>query len=59
MDVLYLSDEDRPVSVSGKTLLIGNGMLPKAGIKQSYAEGKPYTGIKQLLDGKLHQATER
>ncbi|MBB5620116.1 hypothetical protein HDE69_001154 [Pedobacter cryoconitis] len=53
LDVLYLSDEDRPVSVSGRTLLIGNGMLPKAGIKQSYAEGKPYTGIKQLLDGKI------
>jgi len=51
LDVLYLSDEDRPISVSGKTQLIGNGALPKSGIKQSYAEGKPYTGDKKLIAG--------
>ncbi|MBB6273344.1 hypothetical protein HDF26_003804 [Pedobacter cryoconitis] len=53
LDVLYLSDEDRPISVSGKTQLTGNGVLPKAGIKQSYAEGKPYTGNKDMIDGKI------
>ncbi|MBB6502649.1 hypothetical protein [Pedobacter cryoconitis] len=51
-DVLYLSDEDRPLSVSGNTRLTGDAALPKAGIKQSYAEGKPYTGDKKLIDGK-------
>lgn len=53
LDVLYLSDEDRPLSVSGKTQLTGNGVLPKAGLKQSYAEGKPYTGNKEMIDGKI------
>lgn len=57
LDVLYLSDEDRPVSVSGKTQLTGNGALPKAGIKQSYAEGKPYTGNKNMIDGKITSST--
>ena len=52
-DVLYLSDEDRPLSVSGNTRLTGDAALPKAGIKQSYAEGKPYTGDKKLIDGKI------
>ena len=28
---LYLSDEDRPLSVSGSTLIKGNAFLPKAG----------------------------
>ncbi len=51
LDVLYLSDEDRPLSVSGSTRLTGNAALPKAGIKQSYAEGKPYTGDQKLIAG--------
>nr|WP_199157672.1 hypothetical protein [Pedobacter sp. ASV2] len=49
--VLYLADEDRPLSVSGETRITGDAEIPKSGIKQSYAEGKPYTGD-QLLYGK-------
>jgi len=46
--VLYLSDEDRPISVSGKTKVTGNALLPKAGVKQSYVEGRPYENDKSI-----------
>lgn len=49
--VLYLSDEDRPLAVSGATKIIGNAQLPKAGIKKSYAEGKPYANDKMIYEG--------
>ena len=42
----YLSDEDRPVSVSGNTRIIGNVEVPKSGIRSAYSDGKPYTGDK-------------
>lgn len=55
---LYLSDEDRPLSVSGHTRITGNVELPKAGIRQSYAEGKPYDGGKDLIfEGKTTNST--
>lgn len=46
--VLYLSDEDRPLSLSGATRITGEAVLPKSGVKQSYVEGKPYTGEKLI-----------
>ncbi|WP_146198827.1 hypothetical protein [Pararcticibacter amylolyticus] len=49
---LYLSDEDRPLSVSGSTQITGDAELPKAGIKEAYVDGKPYAG-KKLVDGKI------
>ncbi len=48
---IYLSDEDRPLSISGHTRITGNVELPKSGIRQSYAEGKPYDGGKELIFG--------
>jgi cytoskeletal protein CcmA (bactofilin family) len=50
--VLYLSDEDRPLSVSGTTKITGNVEIPKSGMKQSYAEGKPYQGKQMVYEGK-------
>jgi len=50
---LYLSDEDRPLAVSGQTKITGNVKLPKAGIKQAYAEGKPYEGKELVYEGKI------
>jgi cytoskeletal protein CcmA (bactofilin family) len=50
--VLYLSDEDRPLSVSGNTKITGNVEIPKAGMKKSYAEGKPYANDKMIYGGK-------
>ncbi|OWK68850.1 hypothetical protein [Pedobacter sp. AJM] len=43
---VYLSDEDRPVSVSGNTRIVGDVEAPKSGIRSAYAEGKPYKGNK-------------
>ncbi|PWS28864.1 hypothetical protein DHW03_03250 [Pedobacter yonginense] len=39
---IYLSDEDRPVSVSGETQIIGNVKVPKSGIRKAYVDGNPY-----------------
>ncbi|WP_199119344.1 hypothetical protein [Pedobacter sp. ASV28] len=50
---LYLSDEDRPISISGNTKIVGNVLLPKSGIRQSYAEGKPYTGDQLIYKGTI------
>lgn len=54
-NVLYLADEDRPLSLSGKTQLVGDGELPKSGLKQSYVDGKPYEG-KELIKGKITES---
>ncbi|MCJ0743685.1 hypothetical protein [Pedobacter montanisoli] len=51
--VLYLSDENRPLSVSGQTKITGDALLPKSGIRQSYAEGKPYAGSELVYGGKI------
>lgn len=54
-NVLYLADEDRPLSLSGKTKLTGNAELPKSGLKQSYVDGQPYEG-KELIRGKITES---
>ncbi|WCT13656.1 hypothetical protein [Mucilaginibacter jinjuensis] len=48
---LYLIDEDRPISVSGKTLIKGEVFIPKAGIKEAYVDNMAYQGDKKLVDG--------
>lgn len=50
---LYLSDEDRPLSISGATRITGNVALPKSGLRQAYAEGKPYNGSQLVYQGKM------
>ena len=49
---VYLSDEDRPLSVSGDTRITGNAEVPKAGMRKSYVESRPYSGD-QLVYGKI------
>lgn len=49
---IYVSDEDRPISVSGSTKITGDAVIPKAGIKQAYVEGMPYSGGK-LVNGSI------
>ncbi|MXV15764.1 hypothetical protein [Hufsiella ginkgonis] len=49
---LFLSDEDRPLSVSGSTRITGSAQVPKSGVRQSYADGRPYTGT-ELIYGKI------
>ncbi|PTS96558.1 hypothetical protein DBR11_19050 [Pedobacter sp. HMWF019] len=53
---LYLADEDRPLSLSGSTQIIGNGELPKSGLKQAYVDGKGYEG-KELIKGKIKDSS--
>lgn len=52
LTAVYLSDEDRPLSVGGHAKIIGEALLPKSGIKQSYVDGKPYEG-KELVSGRI------
>jgi len=49
---LYIADDDRPLSVSGKTRIEGNAFLPKAGIQTAYVDNKAYEGDKRLVLGK-------
>ena len=53
---LYLIDEDRPLSVSGHTLIKGNAFIPKAGIKEAYVDGRAYQGDKRLVIGKTNNS---
>lgn len=53
---VYLIDEDRPLSVSGKTMIRGNAFIPKAGVKEAYVDGKAYQGDKRLVIGDKHDS---
>ncbi|HWZ34689.1 MAG TPA: hypothetical protein VNW51_00940 [Mucilaginibacter sp.] len=54
--VLYLADEDRPVSVSGRSLIKGDAYLPKAGAKAAYVNNAAYEGDKNIISGKIHNS---
>jgi hypothetical protein len=45
---LYLVDQGRPFSLCGATKLEGKCMIPKAGVKRAYIEGKNYQGDKMI-----------
>ena len=47
---LYLADQNKPLSLTGKTEIVGNCYLPKAGVKRAYIEGKSFVG-KHLING--------
>lgn len=53
---MYLIDEDRPVSVSGKTRIEGYVFIPKAGVRQAYVDNKSYEGDSRLIIGKKHDS---
>jgi len=56
---LYIADDDRPLSVSGKTRIEGNAFLPKAGILTAYVDNKAYEGDKRLVIGKKLTSDKR
>jgi hypothetical protein len=56
---VYLIDEDRPVSVSGKTSVRGDAFLPKAGVQAAYVDNKAYQGDKRLIIGKTHDSQRK
>jgi hypothetical protein len=53
---LYLIDEDRPFSLSGKTTIRGDAYIPKAGVQEAYIDNKAYQGDKRLIIGKRHNS---
>jgi len=56
--VLYLADEDRPVSVSGKSVIKGDAYLPQAGAKAAYINNAAYEGDKNIVTGKIHNSNK-
>ncbi|MGB3468382.1 MAG: hypothetical protein WBA74_24065 [Cyclobacteriaceae bacterium] len=50
---LYVYDEGRPVSVSGKTKITGKAYLPKAGLRSSYVGRIGYGNNKLIYGEKL------
>lgn len=52
---LYMSDEDKPLALCGKTIIKGTAFLPKAGVKRAYIEGQNFIGDK-LIDGVTKQS---
>lgn len=53
---IYLVNNDRPFSVSGKTTITGDAYIPPAGINQAYIDNKSYTGDKRLIIGTKHNS---
>jgi hypothetical protein len=56
---LYLVDEDRPFSLSGKTMIRGSAYIPKAGVQEAYIDGKAYQGDKRLIIGTRHVSEKK
>jgi hypothetical protein len=56
---LYIVDEDRSISVSGKTVIKGTAFLPKAGIKEAYVNSQPYKGDRRLVIGTKKISTRK
>ncbi|RZK25596.1 MAG: hypothetical protein EOO43_05100, partial [Flavobacterium sp.] len=54
---VYLSDEDRPLSISGTTKIRGSVRLPKSGLRKSYVNGKSYSNSELIYDGKVLKST--
>ncbi|GGE17867.1 hypothetical protein GCM10011516_14410 [Sphingobacterium cellulitidis] len=57
--ILYIVDEDRPISISGKTNIQGDAFLPKSGIRPAFVDGEYYDGIKELVDGKILESSRK
>ena len=47
---LYLADQDKPLSLCGKTEIKGTCYLPKSGAKRAYIEGQSFMG-NHLING--------
>lgn len=56
---LYVIDEDRPLSVSGKTLIRGNAFIPKAGVREAYVDNKAYEGDKKIILGQTKNSQKK
>jgi hypothetical protein len=53
---IYLTDQNRPLSLGGATYIKGDCYLPEAGVKRAYIEGQPFSG-KNLINGTTKLST--
>lgn len=53
---IYLVDQQRPLSVSGNTLIKGVAYLPEAGVKSAYVEGQSFSG-KTFVEGNIKKSS--
>lgn len=53
---LYLVDQNKPLSLTGKTQITGDCYIPKAGVKRAYIEGKSFVGNKLINGIKLNSS---
>ncbi|SFC23429.1 hypothetical protein SAMN05421747_106192 [Parapedobacter composti] len=54
---LYLADEHRPLSLSGKTRIQGDAFLPEAGIRKAYIENQAYAYEEVIHGGTMRHST--
>jgi cytoskeletal protein CcmA (bactofilin family) len=52
---IYLADEDRPLLLSGSTMISGDVEVPRSGIRAAYVDGKPYIS-KKLVNGRTKES---
>jgi hypothetical protein len=56
---LYLIDQDRPFSLSGKSTIRGDAYIPKAGVQAAYIDNKAYEGDKRFIIGAKHNSDRK
>ena len=54
---LYLADQDKPLSLCGKTMIKGTCYLPKSGVKRAYIEGQNFIGD-HLINGEVKESSK-
>lgn len=54
---LYLADQNKPLSLTGKTKITGDCYLPKSGVKRAFIEGESFVGNK-LINGIKHNSNK-
>lgn len=57
--VIYLSDEDRPLSLSDSTKITGHAFLPKSGIRKAYTEGESYAFKEVVFKGQILNSSRK
>lgn len=55
---LYIVDEDRPLSISGKAVIQGIAFIPQSGIRPAFVDGEYYQGIEKMVDGQIRESRQ-
>jgi len=56
---LYMVDQDRPFSVSGKTAIIGGAYIPRGGVQTAFVNNQAYQGDKRMIVGAKHTSAKQ